>query len=275
MLRLFFFCAVLALSSPRVAAAGENNDGSWDASTSFTIPSSPDRCTAIASFRSGSQTLLLGLESRPTSDDYLLLIGVVGELKRPTWETSRNYLGGKRLESDFVAAERGSQPGTMFYRIPVERAELVAAGTNPELRLESKLLKLRLLLADLDASLSNLDDCDSKLLASWGYSPDFQSQLASYPRPEKPVRAYTSAYDYPGGAARAGVMGDVHALIAVSAKGRATDCRIVRSLGRRDLDQMTCKILKDRVPYVPAKTKAGEAIDAPSYYAFRWELPKE
>ena len=274
MFRSIFFAA-LALLSPYAAAADADVASPWEVSTSFTIPSSPDRCTAVANFRSGAKSLLLGLESRPTSDDYLLLLGVSGELKRPTWETSRNYLGGKRLGSDYIAVERSSQPGTMVYRVPAERQELVAAGTNPELQLKSKLLEMRLPLAGLDAALSKLDDCDTKLLASWGYPSDLQSQLASYPRPEKRIGSYASANDYPDGAARAGVMGDVHALVAVSAEGRATDCRIVRSIGRRDLDEMTCKILTARVRYVPAKTKAGEAVDAPFYYAFRWELPKQ
>jgi TonB family protein len=273
MLRLLFLCALLAAPATSPAAPLRSDEGLWEATTPFTIPSSADRCTAFASFQNGSEKLVLGLESRPTSDDYLILIAMSGDLK-PTWETSKNYLGGRRLESDFVSVERSKQPGTEVYRIPIARGELVASGNKAELRLDSKLIKIKLLLADLGASLGKLDQCDSNLLSDWGYSADFQSNLASYPRPKMSIGSYASTDDYPASAVRDGAMGDVHALVAVSAKGRGTDCRIVRSVGRRDLDEMTCKILTDRVRFVPAKTKAGEPIDGPFYYAFRWELPK-
>ena len=71
---------------------------------------------------------------------------------------------------------------------------------------------------------------------------------------------YVRATDYPPEAWHRNEQGYVHFELAVSAAGRANDCRIVRSSGGGALDSKTCEIMLRRALFRPARDAGGNAV---------------
>lgn len=63
--------------------------------------------------------------------------------------------------------------------------------------------------------------------------------------------------DYPRAALSAGASGTVHLRFTVGVKGRVTDCTVTRSSGNRDLDETTCRLIRERFRYRPSRDAQG------------------
>ena len=66
--------------------------------------------------------------------------------------------------------------------------------------------------------------------------------------------------DYPREAGEAGIGGTVMVRYVVEPDGHATHCIVVRSSGRRDLDETTCRLIEQRFRYKPAMDRNGRPI---------------
>lgn len=88
------------------------------------------------------------------------------------------------------------------------------------------------------------------------------------------IYSYFSADDYPASARHRHEEGIVRFAITVGRDGRVTDCRIVESSGVASLDAATCRIVRERVRYAPARDGNGQPIetdDGP--FSITWRLP--
>ena len=75
------------------------------------------------------------------------------------------------------------------------------------------------------------------------------------------VRQLIHSEDYPDAAIRDGEAGSVRAQLAIAADGRVAGCTIVASSGSPALDSATCRILKARARFTPARDSNGAAIN--------------
>ena len=97
--------------------------------------------------------------------------------------------------------------------------------------------------------------------------------------PVPPVRARASRpdpvgdMDYPASALRAGEEGVVDYEIGVGADGRVTDCRIVASSGSAILDSATCRAIRARARFAPARDSAGRPTADRLRGRVGWRLP--
>ena len=66
--------------------------------------------------------------------------------------------------------------------------------------------------------------------------------------------------DYPADAARANLGGQVTVHLEISAEGRVTGCTVARSSGIPTLDSTTCRLIRQRFRYEPARDSLGNAI---------------
>jgi len=262
------------LTGTGLVAGPDSQQQAWESAAPFDIPKLPDRCVAVSSFRRGGETLRLALETRPTTDEYALLIEAPGDLGDRPWDEGKLSIGGAKPENAIAVIEPSTRPESVIYQMKVKRAELVAAGPDPKIKIHGKSHPLELSIVGLAAELALLDACSSALLESWGFSKDIQRQLANYPRPERSLYTYASSDDYPHSAVKSGAMGETHALVTVGINGRASDCRIIRTSGHRDLDSASCNIVTRRVRFTPARTSDGALVLGPAYLTMRWELPR-
>lgn len=76
--------------------------------------------------------------------------------------------------------------------------------------------------------------------------------------------------DYPRAALAAGVSGTVHMRFTVGVKGRVTDCTVTRSSGNAELDETTCRLIRERLRYAPSRDAAGKPIPEIVTGEHRW-----
>ena len=104
------------------------------------------------------------------------------------------------------------------------------------------------------------------------------------PRPSDPVRRATpvvplaslfSADDYPAAALSAEQEGIVLFRIAVDRDGRVAGCDIVSSSGSFGLDSTTCRIIRARAKFRPARTAKGKKTADVVYGRIWWRIPEE
>lgn len=72
--------------------------------------------------------------------------------------------------------------------------------------------------------------------------------------------------DYPGRAMREQREGTVSYKLTIDAKGEVSNCEITSSSGHRDLDTLTCELLRKRARFVKASEKGG-----PRYFESRYD----
>jgi periplasmic protein TonB len=78
--------------------------------------------------------------------------------------------------------------------------------------------------------------------------------------------------DYPKGALAAGVSGTVGLRFTVGVKGRVTDCVVTRSSGNRELDETTCRLIRERFRYKPSRDARGRPYADTVTGEHVWEL---
>lgn len=95
-----------------------------------------------------------------------------------------------------------------------------------------------------------------------------------------PVRAranlssYFTADDYPAAALRGNQQGRTGFSIDIGPDGRVTNCRVTESSGAAALDQATCRIIRSRARYTPARTARGVAVAGRDAGSVTWRLPE-
>jgi TonB family protein len=272
MARWLVLIPLLGLASSIHAAPAEQRSGAWQATGPFKMSPANDRCVATSTFKRGDQSLLVALEGRPTGPYYEMRLYAPGTLRR--WGEGKYSLGSTKLESDWVALRTSAQAGKMIYVLGTKRTELNAAGPNPTLKIREILNPGEIKISDLGAAAALVDVCTADLLERWGYSKEFQRGVATPPKLKKKWADYVSPYDFPLPALAAAKGGETHVLIDIGVDGRASNCRIIRSSGRKDIDQTSCMVLTERARFEPARNSKSQAIAAPDYMAFRWEIPR-
>ena len=95
----------------------------------------------------------------------------------------------------------------------------------------------------------------------------------------KPARAkanlasYVSDEDYPPNAVRNEEQGTTRFRLGVGPSGNVTECTITGSSGSSSLDSATCRLMKQRARFTPARNSAGEPTSDSVTSAIRWVLP--
>lgn len=94
-------------------------------------------------------------------------------------------------------------------------------------------------------------------------------------RARENFNSYFSVDDYPAAARRARIEGRVGYSLVVGPDGRVSHCTVTASSGSRELDAATCRILRSRPRYTPARNAAGEPVSGPDSGVITWRLPAE
>lgn len=98
---------------------------------------------------------------------------------------------------------------------------------------------------------------------------------ASRPATGWPPSALVSNDDYPAAALRAEEEGRVNFRLAIGADGRVSDCTITGSSGSTALDTATCRIMRSRARFVPARDRAGRPAADSRSGAIEWRIQED
>ncbi|QIG80421.1 energy transducer TonB [Stakelama tenebrarum] len=85
---------------------------------------------------------------------------------------------------------------------------------------------------------------------------------------------WITAAQYPQGARDAGEEGTVGYVLLVDAEGKVTNCAISRPTRSWRLDTATCRILRERARFTPARDAQGRAVPGRFEGAFTWQLAR-
>lgn len=92
------------------------------------------------------------------------------------------------------------------------------------------------------------------------------------PRARANLASYVRSGDYPPGALFRGEQGIVRFRLAVGADGRVTGCEILRTSGSTALDNATCRIMRSRARFTPARNASGAPVPATIESEIGWHL---
>ena len=94
-------------------------------------------------------------------------------------------------------------------------------------------------------------------------------------RPLANLGSYLSPDDYPAAAMRNNEQGRVAFSLDVGADGRVTACRVRQSSGSAALDSATCRIMRSRARFAPARDAQGVPTTGSADAAVTWALPPD
>jgi protein TonB len=89
------------------------------------------------------------------------------------------------------------------------------------------------------------------------------------------LASYVSDEDYPSTAIRNEEQGTTRFKLVVGPDGRVKECSVTSSSGSSALDSTTCKLMKQRAKFTPAKNNRGEPTGDIVASAVRWVLPTD
>ena len=89
------------------------------------------------------------------------------------------------------------------------------------------------------------------------------------------LASYVSDADYPTSAIRAEEQGTTRFRLSVGPDGRVSECTVTGSSGSSALDNATCRILKSRARFTPARDSSGNPTSDTVGSAIKWVLPDE
>ncbi|MDQ4087219.1 MAG: TonB family protein [Pseudomonadota bacterium] len=105
------------------------------------------------------------------------------------------------------------------------------------------------------------------------------TSVSALPRTVEPARApaslasYVSPDDYPTSALRNREQGTTRFRLTVGADGRVTDCTITGSSGSAALDSATCRIMRSRARFTPARDSNGNPTSDTVGASLTWRIP--
>ena len=99
-------------------------------------------------------------------------------------------------------------------------------------------------------------------------------ELAAPPQAKAPLPVLFFFEDYPASALAARQQGIVEADIGIGPDGRVHSCAIVLSSRSAALDSTTCRLLRARARFMPARNADGAAVPAGQRVRLTWTLPQ-
>ena len=89
------------------------------------------------------------------------------------------------------------------------------------------------------------------------------------------LASYVSDEDYPSNAVRNEEQGTTRFRLAVGPDGKVKDCTVTSSSGSSALDSTTCRLMKQRARFTPARNNRNELTGDTVTSAIRWVLPTD
>lgn len=121
-------------------------------------------------------------------------------------------------------------------------------------------------------ALEVLGKCVEDLGVEWGFSIEDQQRLAKPATAVRKLEGVFSGNDYPLEAVRDDASGRARVRLLVDKTGRTTDCTILASSGHGSLDAATCRILRSRARFHPAKDIDGKPVRGAAVTSIEWHI---
>ena len=118
----------------------------------------------------------------------------------------------------------------------------------------------RLHFGPIGAAMTVMRACTDDLVKSWGYDPAQILTLMSLPTPNDSSAGWIMPNDYPAGELLDGHSGLIQFRLDIDATGAVRGCHILGQTGGPDFASTTCRNLRARARFAPARDQSGSAI---------------
>jgi TonB family protein len=240
-------------------------------SSKWQVEYAESMCILSRNFGTGADMVTLGLRPLPMSQH--------SEIVLVTRDKAPNRLNGHAE----IALLPAAHPAVgSFSRFPMSTGQGriatmsfeddALAGIEQASAIDIRLDKAtrRLATPGIAGAMKALSACQDNLLVHWGIDPGERQREVTHPS-GNPARFFSPG-DYPMSATSIGARGRVVAIGTVAIDGHVEACIVVETSGNKSLDEATCRIMRDKVRFTPARDKDGKAV--PSHYVLpvRWVL---
>ena len=104
--------------------------------------------------------------------------------------------------------------------------------------------------------------------------PAVGPRIVEGPRPRAPFQSYVTMADYPASALVQGEEGRPRFRLMVGADGRVSHCVILASSGSSALDNATCRIMRSRARFTPARDSNGNPAAGEYPGEINWQIAR-
>lgn len=113
----------------------------------------------------------------------------------------------------------------------------------------------------LGSAMAALRDCMDKVVTSWGVDP---KRLKTNAQPKGSPSDWLFPKDYPRDALHEHKSGLLQFRLSIDPNGAVTNCNILRAINESAFVQTTCRLLRERAHFKPARDVSGIAV--PGYF---------
>lgn len=125
-------------------------------------------------------------------------------------------------------------------------------------------------LGSLAAVMNEMRKCTSSLVASWGFDPAEQAQLATLPTPRGSPGAWLTVRDFPDRLSRDSKSALINFRLGIAPDGKVDSCSIQSNIGDAEFARLSCELLRKRAAFEPATNAAGSKVRAYYLGRVRW-----
>ena len=98
-------------------------------------------------------------------------------------------------------------------------------------------------------------------------------RILRVPQAWQPAQQYVRLEDYPPAALAMRAQGRVRVALEIGVNGRVASCLVVESSGYAVLDSATCRLIRSRGRFTPARDSTGSPVSAQVEDSVEWVLP--
>lgn len=236
----------------------------------WNVHTSENACLLARTFGEAESEVSIGFQplfNAQSGEVQLLTAANRGERSRGE-ATITQRPSGRVEKGDYFSAILES--GKRATRIAVPRAVWDGLSDTDVIEIDAPPVSVRLKLVRFGAAKSIFDTCERTLLKSWNVDPIVLDPEHA-PTPVDSAARYFRSSDYPMGAASAGRLGRVVAILDVGVDGTVTGCRIA-SNSWPALNKATCRGAR-RMRFTPGRDAAGKVAASIYVTSVRWSLP--
>jgi TonB family protein len=255
--------AALLLQQAPAATAPLQPTGKWQVAFEESL------CAMSRPYGAAEQGPTLAFRPFPMNDRAeVAIVEPRGKNARRDGAAEVAFAPGRTLPASFSAF--GTAQGVRVVHVYLDRSLLheLAGAESVTIRADNR--SYAFAVPKAASALKVLDQCETSLLQQWGVDPALKTGALAKLRGNP--SSYFSPADYPTEALRAEHRGRAVALLAVSAGGSVSSCRIVESSGAPTLDTETCRIAQQRLRFDPALDAAGKPVASQYLLPVRWQL---
>lgn len=254
----------------------------------------PESCALSRTFGTGESQIVLQMEAFKPGDWFTIaLIGApLDKYTRTTAIGLRFLPDGAQSTIEPVAVRRiqvtsnGRPLSAVLLHAELAGRKVIKPGDElPPLaqadlaRMNALSVKLglgsefQLQLGSMLAPVKALRGCVDNMVRRWGFDPAVAARPGGRPEPVGSPGEWATDNDYPPDAMARGIETDLHFRLSVDADGRVTDCVVQDRFPPAAFGELTCKLVRARARFRPARDTAGQPVASYFVSTVRWRIP--